>query len=154
MIGENSTGKTHLLKILYSACRSNRADVEFGHKIVRTMLPDDYRIARLVTKKQGKSNAQVMVSASDDSENTKQLKINFTNTTKKWNGEITGSEGWGKSFVSDSSIFIPAKEILSHSYKSLAPIATLCRQTKKITKNILMKLRRSSRIPLICLHRV
>ena len=65
-IGENATGKTHLLKVLYSACRSNRIDTDFGQKIVRTMLPDDFRIARLVNRRQGNHNAKIKVTASDE----------------------------------------------------------------------------------------
>ena len=119
-IGENSTGKTHLLKILYSACRANRQDIEFGYKIVRTMMPDDFRIARLVTRKQGNLNAVIRVNASTDGNDAKQLTIKFDNKTKKWNAETKGKEGWEKAFAEDSSIFIPAKEMLSHSYKLAA----------------------------------
>lgn len=119
-IGENSTGKTHLLKILYSACRSNRQDIEFGYKIVRTMMPDDFRIARLVTRKQGNFNALIRVNASTDKNDARQLTIKFDNKTKKWNADTKGKEGWEKAFAEDSSIFIPAKEMLSHSYKLAA----------------------------------
>jgi len=119
-IGENSTGKTHLLKILYSACCSNRQDIEFGYKIVRTMMPDDFRIARLVTRKQGNFNALIRVNASTDKNDARQLTIKFDNKTKKWNADTKGKEGWEKAFAEDSSIFIPAKEMLSHSYKLAA----------------------------------
>lgn len=77
-IGENATGKTHLLKVLYSACRSNRVDTDFGQKIVRTMLPDDFRIARLVNRRQGNHNARIKVCAVDgNAENEVQLGCYF-----------------------------------------------------------------------------
>lgn len=120
-IGENATGKTHLLKLLYSACRSNRADTDFGQKIVRTMLPDDFRIARLVNRRQGNHNAKIRVCAINGDEKSEvQLGITFDKKTKKSAAEVTGEERWEKAFKDNSSIFIPAKEILSHSYKLAA----------------------------------
>lgn len=120
-IGENATGKTHLLKLLYSACRSNRADTDFGQKIVRTMLPDDFRIARLVNRRQGNHNAKIKVCAiNGDEKNEVQLGITFDKKTKKSAADVTGEERWEKAFKDNSSIFIPAKEILSHSYKLAA----------------------------------
>lgn len=40
IIGENGTGKTHLMKALYSACQSADKKTSFSHKLVMTMLPD------------------------------------------------------------------------------------------------------------------
>ena len=120
-IGENATGKTHLLKVLYSACRSNRIDTDFGQKIVRTMLPDDFRIERLVNRRQGNHNAKIKVTASDEeNKNEVQLGVTFDKKTKKNMADVTGKEKWEKTFKDNSSIFIPAKEILSHSYKLAA----------------------------------
>lgn len=120
-IGENATGKTHLLKVLYSACRSNRADTDFGQKIVRTMLPDDFRIARLVNRRKGNHSAKIKVCASNGNDRTEaQLGLTFDRKTKKNLADVTGEEKWEKTFKDNSSIFIPAKEILSHSYKLAA----------------------------------
>lgn len=120
-IGENATGKTHLLKLIYSACRSNRADTDFAYKLVRTMMPDGYRIARLITRSQGNHQAKIQVcAASDEDKSEKNLSVSFSNKTKKWESEKKGKESWEKSFADNSSIFIPAKEILSHSYKLAA----------------------------------
>lgn len=120
-IGENATGKTHLLKVLYSACRSNRADTDFGQKIVRTMLPDDFRIARLVNRRKGNHSANIKVCATNENGKTEaQLGITFDKKTKKNLAYVTGEEKWEKTFKDNSSIFIPAKEILSHSYKLAA----------------------------------
>ncbi len=32
-IGENATGKTHILKVLYAACRATKEDPDFAHKL-------------------------------------------------------------------------------------------------------------------------
>ncbi len=120
-IGENATGKTHMLKILYSACRSNRMDTDFGQKIVRTMMPDDFRISRLVDRRKGNHIAKIRVHAAEDDRRTDaHLEITFDKRTKKSAADVRGKEKWEKEFKDNSSIFIPAKEILSHSYKLAA----------------------------------
>ena len=49
-IGPNGVGKTHLLKILYSACCAADPRVSFSNKIVSCFAPDEHRISRLVRK--------------------------------------------------------------------------------------------------------
>ena len=116
-VGENGTGKTHILKLLYSACQSVDPKISFSQKIVATMLPDDYKISRLITRKPGNHSASVRVVAGErHSSQDRILTVVFNNKTKKWDAEVTGETGWEESFSGVSSIFIPAKEILSHSY--------------------------------------
>ena len=117
IIGENGTGKTHIMKVLYSACQSVEQKTSFSQKIVATMLPDDYKIARLITRNPGNHNGLIKITAGD-TENTQEriLTASFHGKTKKWDAEVTGENGWEESFSGVSSIFIPAKEILSHSY--------------------------------------
>lgn len=120
-IGENATGKTHLLKLLYSASQSSRTDIGFEQKIVRTMMPDDFRISRLVTRTAGNHQTEVKISASKEDNNKEyQLSILFDRKTKKWAANVKGKDGWEKAFKDNCSVFIPAKEILSHSYKLAA----------------------------------
>lgn len=116
-IGENGTGKTHILKALYSACQSVSKKTSFSHKLVSTMLPDDYKISRLITRKQGNRSGSIRITAGE-SENGQDriLTASFHGKTKKWDAEVSGEDGWEQSFAGVSSIFIPAKEILSHSY--------------------------------------
>ena len=122
-IGENGTGKTHIIKLLYSACQAANAKVSFPHKIVRTMLPDDYKILRLVTRKPGNHSSSVSVTAlSSKSNSNKVLSAEFSNKTKKWDADVKGEESWEKEFNNISSIFIPAKEILSNSYNLIAAV--------------------------------
>lgn len=116
-IGENGTGKTHILKTLYSACQSVSKKTSFSHKLVSTMLPDDYKISRLITRKQGNRNGLIRITAGErENGQDRILTATFHGKTKKWEAEVSGEDGWEESFAGMSSIFIPAKEILSHSY--------------------------------------
>lgn len=116
-IGENGTGKTHILKALYSACQSVDKKVAFSHKLVLTMLPDDYKISRLITRKPGNRVCTIRITAGDPNiTQDRVLTTSFNGKTKKWEADVTGEDGWEESFSGISSIFIPAKEILSHSY--------------------------------------
>lgn len=116
-IGENGTGKTHILKALYSACQSVSKKTSFSHKLVSTMLPDNYKISRLITRKQGNRNGLIRITAGErENGQDRILTATFHGKTKKWEAEVSGEDGWEESFAGMSSIFIPAKEILSHSY--------------------------------------
>lgn len=123
-IGENATGKTHVLKLLYSACKAGKKDTGFGEKIVKTMLPDHFQLARLVKKSVGNHKAIVRVIASESNEGQgKNLSIAFDKKTKRWDGEVKGKDTWEKSFSKDICNFIPAKEMLSHSFQLPAAVS-------------------------------
>lgn len=123
LIGENGTGKTHILKLLYSACQAVSPKVSFPYKLVRTMLPDDYKISRLLTRRQGNHNAEIKIFARmEQASPEKILSLSFNLFTKKWGEEAKGKEGWEKAFKDGSSIYIPAKEILSNSYNLTAAV--------------------------------
>lgn len=116
-IGENGTGKTHVLKALYSACQSVSKKTSFSHKLVSTMLPDDYKISRLITRKQGNRTGLIRITAGEvEGTQDRVLTATFNGKTKKWDADVTGEDGWEETFAGVSSIFIPAKEILSHSF--------------------------------------
>ncbi|MBQ7251917.1 MAG: AAA family ATPase [Kiritimatiellae bacterium] len=116
LIGENGTGKTHVMKALYSACQSIERKISFPQKLVATMLPDDYMLSRLVTRKAGNRRASVHIWAGDNgAQSEKKLSATFHGKTKKWDAQVTGEAGWETAFPGTSSVFIPAKEILSHS---------------------------------------
>jgi predicted ATP-dependent endonuclease of OLD family len=116
-IGENGTGKTHLMKLLYAACKAMHPKVSFSQKIVQTFRPDDFRIGRLVKRKPGVSSATVNIDAQKENDDiTKSIAIGFSTKTQKWEATVTGEESWEQAFLAVESTFIPAKEILSNAY--------------------------------------
>lgn len=117
IIGENGTGKTNLLKLLYAACKSVDKKTFFPQKLVYTMLPDNYKINHLITKKSGNRTANICITAGELKDKQEHiLSISFHNKTQKYNAEVSGKAGWEESFTGVNSVFIPAKEILSHSF--------------------------------------
>ena len=111
-IGENGTGKTHLMKLLYAACQATRKDISFAHKIVKVFKPDDLNIGRLVKRRMGMQIAKIDIYSS---ENNNKLSMEFNSHAKKWEAKIMGEEKWEKSLGDLVSTFIPAKEILSNA---------------------------------------
>jgi len=47
-IGDNGTGKTHILKTIYSACDVSKSLKSFPEKITKVFLPSTFKIGRLI----------------------------------------------------------------------------------------------------------
>lgn len=118
-IGDNGTGKTHLMKLIYSACKAADPRISFSQKIVNTFRPDDFKIGRLVHKRHGTTSSSVKIYAKKE-ELLKTLSINFSTRTTKWDAEVKNEENWEKTLSNIESTFIPAKEILSNSYNIIS----------------------------------
>lgn len=114
LIGSNGMGKTHIMKLLYSACQAVRHDVSFPEKVMRTFRPDKSEISHLVRRDgtSGKHTASVLVESEDA-----KIGMTFASDTKKWNADDVNEEEWEEKHSNLKSVFIPAKEMLSHSYK-------------------------------------
>lgn len=112
LLGENGLGKTHIMKLIYSACQASKADVSFPHKAVLVFRPEGNNISRLVKRDKKTSNSAKVKICSDAAS----IGMSFTTNTRKWNADTTGSDKWEKQMVDLSSVFIPAKEILSNAW--------------------------------------
>lgn len=110
-LGENGMGKTHIMKVLYSACQAIKSDVSFPHKLVRVFQPDDANIQRLVSRKNKGGTTTVRVYSE-----TSSITAKFSTKTKKWDADVQNENSWEKQNLNMESVFIPAKEILSNAY--------------------------------------
>ncbi len=111
IIGENGTGKTHILKLLYAILSSLKKDKKISEKLISIFVPNDDRIGRLVRRKKGSSECRVKVIGNHQN----YCSFRFSNHTKK---EIPiPSMKWMLDDLDDkrSTVFIPVKEMLSHS---------------------------------------
>jgi len=106
-IGENSTGKSQILKLLYSILKANNQEGRFNESIVQefkdVFRPTDKEIGNLITFGENKASIDIDVSS---------YKIDF-NFTKKSRYEVN-VVNIPQKFYQKETLFIPAKEILSH----------------------------------------
>lgn len=110
LVGENGMGKTHVMKLAYAACQSRKHDVSFSQKTTMLFRPDQSGIGRLVNRnKNGENTARVLVES-----DIAQIGMSFSTKTKKWDAEVKSEEKWEKQMSGTTSVFIPAKEILSN----------------------------------------
>ncbi|MDC9621106.1 AAA family ATPase [Xenorhabdus sp. XENO-7] len=102
-IGENGTGKTHLMKILYCLQQQGRDSDSLKKKLANVFRPSGGNVSRLVTRKKGSTSASINLE--DSSGQT--LILEFDNT--RHNRFIVE----GKLDLPNEPVFIPAKEVLS-----------------------------------------
>jgi len=108
IIGENGTGKTHILKLLYAILSSLKEDKKISEKLISIFLPKDDRIGRLVRRKKGSSECRIKVIGNHQN----YCSFRFSNHTKK--EMFIPSMMWMLDDIR-STVFIPVKEMLSHS---------------------------------------
>ncbi len=110
IIGENGTGKTHLLKLLYSVLESKRANPDSPFKIAdklqKVFLPRDGQIGRLVKRVNKSSNCETTITR-----NGKKLKIEFSSHAKDSLNDVKDSWKNGHGL----SVYIPVKEMLANA---------------------------------------
>ncbi len=105
-VGDNGTGKTHLMKVLYAACDITQTEMSFADKLVRVFLPSGRRLGRLVRRRRG--IARSMVSVFGDEKRSVRLRFETRAT-----GEVRErSLRWREQPI--ESAFIPVKEMLSN----------------------------------------
>ncbi|MCD6595395.1 AAA family ATPase [bacterium] len=111
-IGGNSTGKTHLLKVLYSACESTNSDVDFATKLLNVFLPSRKALGRLVRRHKTSSRCLTEVL----SKNGESIRLSFSNHIKNAKSHKIKIEGISKwQDLNIKSIYIPVKEMLSNA---------------------------------------
>lgn len=105
-IGENGTGKTHIMKLIYCLQSNGDSEEKLEEKLINVFNVKK-GVNRLVHRKQGTTNCQVELK--DD--NSHKITLNFDNT-RAHRFELSSNK---KIFSIDSKspVFIPVKEVLS-----------------------------------------
>ena len=119
--GENSTGKTALIKALYACIKGygngasyknditkDRTEMELVSKFQGVFRPEKNKIGRLVNRRQGNNNAELNIIF----ENKGNLSIGFGSRQEK-HFEINSNQI--NELVNTSAVYIPPKEIISAS---------------------------------------
>ncbi len=118
-IGENGLGKTHIMKLLYSATRAAKHDVSFSQKTVKVFVPDNSSIQSSEKKRYRWDNlCESCVGF------FKYINALFYKN-EKWNAEVINEENWEKQNANLESVFIPAKEILLTVFPSCNSLINL-----------------------------
>lgn len=110
-VGQNGTGKTHLLKAVYSACSliDKKIDNPFDRKINGVFTPNS--IGRLVHRSVGRNSGAISVyRKKDDEPKERSITLRLTNQNK---AEVK-QNGWA---IDDNveAIFIPVKDMLANA---------------------------------------
>ncbi|MCD4749126.1 MAG: AAA family ATPase [Thermoanaerobaculales bacterium] len=107
-VGANGTGKTHLMKVAYSACDITKSEVGFAEKLIRVFMPSDRALGRLVKRQQGSARG-----AAEVYRGQQKLRVSFSNhTTVPESATATGAKNWRAKPI--ESVYIPVKEMLSN----------------------------------------
>jgi len=110
-IGENGTGKTHLLKVLYSACEITNSGQTFAEKLTNVFLPSKRQIGRLAKRQRGKLNCSIRVVRDKNS-----LALAFhSHMVKAIDAHIIGLKSWMSEENKLSCVYIPVKEMLANA---------------------------------------
>jgi energy-coupling factor transporter ATP-binding protein EcfA2 len=121
LIGVNGTGKTHLLKTLYSACAitiGEDREKGFGLKLRNVFNPYEGRIGRISRRQSTSVKTRIAITR----EGGIKLTAEFSNHTKKTTDiNVTGEVIWQKEPI--ESAFIPVKEMLAHAPGFLATLS-------------------------------
>lgn len=112
-IGENGTGKTHIMKMLYSACSIayEKTQTTLSQKVMGVFLPDG--IGRLARRAQGPTSGYFSVFRKDDKEEDERSVRFKVSTQDKDNGKVTNTR-WR---TSDNLkvVYIPVKDMLANA---------------------------------------
>jgi predicted ATPase len=116
IIGENGTGKSHLLKLLYATASgsqnmnlSTRTGKEEFQRVIADGLRDIFKpdsLGRLVTRQQGRNRADIQVAFT---KNTCNYSFSFASNSKT---EVR-LEKIPTEFQTENAIFFPTREMLS-----------------------------------------
>jgi energy-coupling factor transporter ATP-binding protein EcfA2 len=112
-VGENGTGKTHLLKVLYAATESSREDIVFTSKLSAVFSPRG-GLGALLPRKQDDLLTKIKVKRTDDAEISAEFDRK-NGTIGIWSEDkwVSVDKSWRSVYL--ESTYIPAKEILAHA---------------------------------------
>lgn len=107
-VGENGTGKTHLLKLLYCSQTSGEDDEHFERALQGNFLPTGEPISALIRNLSNSSVASVCFTTSGENLAI-QLRFSYENNAAS-TGLLFETESWS---TNTDAVYIPPKEILS-----------------------------------------
>src|SRR5262245_58021708 len=85
-VGANGTGKTHVLKVIYSLLEAARTDTAVAEKLAGVFRPDDGQVGRLARRVQGLNTAKVILNSDGSGQTSFELhtKGNLKHSIRGW----------------------------------------------------------------------
>jgi len=114
-VGENGTGKTHILKAAYAACDIAKSKGGFAEKINNVFYPSGKQIGRLVKRSSvsSKGSLEVVRKLKNDKEIT--LRLSMSNhTTKPGKATVSGSTNVWVEHPMEAA-YIPVKDMMANA---------------------------------------
>ncbi len=114
-VGENGTGKTHILKAAYAACDIAKSKGEFAEKINNVFYPSGKQIGRLVKRSSISSKGSVEITRKVGDNKKISLRLSLSNhTTKPEKAKISGSpKAWTENPM--EAAYIPVKDMMANA---------------------------------------
>lgn len=121
--GENSTGKTSLLKVMYAATKpfsngqlKNKTKEQISEEVLKKIQgifrPDEMKIGRLVKRKRGSNQAKIQIDLKSNEKNTEELEIEFGSRKEK-HLDLKTSLSLKENTAKFEPVYIPPKEMIS-----------------------------------------
>lgn len=111
LVGENGTGKTHLMKACYAACDVTTSKSNFAEKLVNSFLPSKRAPGRLVKRRVGRAKCSVAIFGQ-----SRQISASFSTqvrTTRSRQIQIVGAKTWMEQSI--RCAYIPVKDMLANA---------------------------------------
>ena len=118
-LGENGTGKTHILKAGYAACDITKSQVRFADKVNNVFYPSGKKIGRLVKRSVGRGKGSLEVvrrlNGNGDGEKDLRLKLSISNQMKSANqARVSGAtSSWLDAPL--EAAYIPVKDMMANA---------------------------------------
>lgn len=114
-IGENGTGKTHILKAAYAACEISKTQTAFADKLNGVFLPSGKHFGRLVKRSNKSSQGFVEVTRALENGRSLSLRAAFSNhTSTPDKAKISGSPTEWKNHPLNAA-YIPVKDMMANA---------------------------------------
>jgi len=114
-VGENGTGKTHILKSIYSVCSVLNRQANLAEEVVELFLPSHRQIGRLVKRFKASQKGSFKVFRQDEGQTEISLGLNLTShNTLPDRKQISGHR---KTWFENSfkAVYIPVKDMLANA---------------------------------------
>ena len=116
IIGENGTGKTHMLKAIYAACDVSKSQKSLAEKVNRVFLPSCEQIGRLVKRRKVSTTGNFEVTRQIPALNKSlAIRLSLSNHTKEpAKAKVSGAYKQWKEYPLES-VYIPVKDMMANA---------------------------------------